>query len=79
MRRGAISFRCSRIASSSTPKSIHWFALETPMPLGEAAEAFGGVAAPARAGERRHARIVPALDVAFLDELDQLALARART
>ena len=42
--------------------------------LGEQAEAFRRVAAPARADQRRHARIVPAVDVLFLDQLDQLAL-----
>ena len=42
--------------------------------LGEEAEAFGREAAAARADERRHPRIVPAVDVVLLDELDQLAL-----
>src|SRR6185436_4490902 len=39
--------------------------------LGEQAKALGGVAAPAAARERGHARVVPAFDVLFLDELDQ--------
>ncbi len=37
---------------------------------------FGRVAAAADAGQRRHARIVPAFDVLVVDELLQLALAR---
>jgi hypothetical protein len=31
MRRGAISFRCSRIDSPSTPKSIRLVAFDTPI------------------------------------------------
>src|SRR5258706_9547242 len=42
--------------------------------LGEEAKALGGEAAPARADERGHARVVPARDVFFLDELDELSL-----
>ena len=38
------------------------------------AEALGRVAAPARADQRRHARVVPAVDVLFFDQLHQLAL-----
>ena len=42
--------------------------------FGEQAETFGRVAAPAGADQRRHARVVPAVDVLFVDQLDQLAL-----
>ena len=42
--------------------------------LGEAAEAGGGEAAAAGTDERRQARVVPAGDVAFIHQLDQLAL-----
>src|SRR5258705_8252620 len=35
---------------------------------------LGGEAAPARADQRGHARVVPTLDVFFLDELDELSL-----
>ena len=42
--------------------------------LGEAAEALGGVAAAAGAGEGGHAGVVPAVDVLAFDELDQQAL-----
>ena len=42
--------------------------------LGEQAKALGRVAAPARRHQRRQARIVPALDMFFRDQLDQLAL-----
>ena len=42
--------------------------------LGEAAEARGGEAAAAGADERGQARVVPAVDMAFVHELDQLAL-----
>ncbi len=44
----------------------------------EIADGRGRVAAAAQAGDRRQARIVPAADVAFLDELQQLALAHHR-
>ena len=40
----------------------------------EQAEALRRVAAPARAHQRGHARIVPAVDVLFLHQLNQLAL-----
>ena len=42
--------------------------------LGEQPESLRREAATARADERRHARIVPAVDVSVLDELEQLAL-----
>lgn len=42
--------------------------------FGKQMEAFGHVAAAARTDQRRHARIVPAGDVLFLNQLDQLAL-----
>src|SRR6266542_2701645 len=42
--------------------------------LREQAKTLGGEAAPARAEERGHARVVPALDVFFLDQLDQFPL-----
>ena len=41
--------------------------------LGEGAEALGRVAAPACAHQRGEARVVPAVDALFLDELDELA------
>ena len=41
--------------------------------LGEQAKALGGVAATARAHQRGQARIVPAFDMFFIDELNQLA------
>ena len=44
--------------------------------LGEDAEALGRVAAAARAGERGHARVVPAVDGLLIDELDQPPLAQ---
>ena len=44
----------------------------------EGADGFGGKAAAADAGERGHARIVPAADALFLHELQQLALAEQR-
>src|SRR6266481_2087491 len=58
MWRGATSFRCSRMQSSRIEKSIQESAF----------------AAPARAHEGGHARIVPAVDALFLDELDELSL-----
>src|SRR6185503_1054255 len=42
--------------------------------LGEETEALGGKAAPARADERGHARVVPAFYMLFFDELDELSL-----
>lgn len=47
-------------------------------PLAEQMNALGREAATADADDRRHARIVPAVDMAFGDELQQLALARDR-
>ena len=44
----------------------------------EIADRFRRVAAAADAGERGHARIVPAAHVAFLHQLQQLALAQQR-
>ena len=44
----------------------------------EVAHGGGGVAAAAHAGQRGHARIVPACDVMLLDQLAQLALAHDR-
>ncbi len=46
--------------------------------VAEPADGFGRVAAAPHAAERRHARVVPAVDVAFVDELQQLALAHHR-
>ena len=46
--------------------------------LGESANRFRGVSAPSQAGQRRHSRIVPAIDVTTLHELEQLALAHDR-
>jgi hypothetical protein len=43
-----------------------------------ARRALGGNAAAAEAGERRHARVVPAGDDLLGDELEQLALAHHR-
>ena len=42
--------------------------------LGKDAEALGRIAAAARAGERGHARVVPAVDDLLLHELDQAPL-----
>src|SRR6266446_6925739 len=58
MRRGATSFRCSRMQSSRIEKSIH----------------ESDFATPARSDEGGHARVVPALNVLSLDKLDQLSL-----
>ena len=44
----------------------------------ELADRRGRVAAPAHAAQRRHARVVPAVDDAVLDELGELALGRDR-
>ena len=49
--------------------------LETPMAPQKLRIASGVIAAPPDAGERGHARIVPAADVAFLHQREQLALA----
>ena len=43
--------------------------------LGQQAQAAGGVATPPQAGDRGHARVVPATDNPFLDQLAQLSLA----
>ena len=43
----------------------------------EGADGLGRKAAAAEAGERGHARIVPAVHALLLHELQQLALARA--
>ncbi len=48
--------------------------LRDPDHLGEVTDALGREAAPAQAGDRRHARIVPAANVALLDEPEQEAL-----
>ena len=50
----------------------------TPIAVAEGADRFRREAAAADAGEGRHARIVPAVDVLFLHELQQLALAEQR-
>src|SRR5574341_1207302 len=42
----------------------------------EIADGLRGVPAPPQAGERRHARIVPASDMALVHQLEQLALAQ---
>ena len=49
--------------------------LLTPVRSAEELQALRRVAAPAQADDGGHARVVPAVDVLLLDELDQLALA----
>ncbi len=46
--------------------------------LAERAEGLGSEAAPAHPGERGHARVVPAIDVSLLDELQEASLAEHR-
>ena len=74
IRRSALVLRSSRITSSSTPISIHESDFDTPIRSLNVRSPDGGIAAPAGADERRHPRIVPAVDVAFLDEFQELAL-----
>ena len=74
MRRGAVSLRCVALAVFEHAVVDPAVGLGHADPLGEAAEAFGRVAAAARADEGGQARIVPAVDVLFFDQLDQLAL-----
>ena len=54
--------------------SIHESDLDTPMRSAKRLKALRREAAAARADERRHPRIVPAVDVPLLDQLDQPAL-----
>src|SRR3979409_888085 len=74
MRRGATSFRCSRMQSSSTENSIQESALATPMRSAKRRKPSGVKPRRARVDERRHARVVPAVPVLLLDELDELPL-----
>ncbi len=60
MRRSARLFRSSRTQCSRSASSTTLAALVTPMRSAEVADRLRRVAAAAQAGERRHARIVPA-------------------
>ena len=53
----------------------HVIGFGDPDALAEIAYGFRGVAPAAQAGYRRHARIVPAVDMAFFHEANELALA----
>src|SRR5688572_30932928 len=46
------------------------------LPLHDALPIFRRVAAPARPGQRRHARIVPAVDVSLADQLKQFSFGK---
>ena len=71
-------FRSSRWKCSSISISTMPLVRETPAEATKARMASGVIAAAAHAGERRHARIVPAVDAALLHQLQQLALAHQR-
>ena len=65
MRRGAVLFRFSRIACSSIATSTRLSARGDADASDEVADRGRRYAAAAQAGERRHARIVPAVNVAL--------------
>ena len=73
-RRGAVRLRTSRIACSSCADLDDAVRLRHADRRRELADPLGRVAAPAHAGDGRHPRVVPALDVAVRDELAQDAL-----
>ena len=56
------------------PMSTTLLALATPMRLDEVADRLGGTPRRRKPGKRRHARIVPAGDVAAAHQLGQHAL-----
>ena len=76
--RGARLLRSSRTACSSSATSTRFSRLATPMRSQNVRIASGVIAAAPHPDDRRHARIVPARDVPFLDEREQLALAHHR-
>ena len=78
MRRGACASRSSRRQPSSIEKSITEFCLLMPTRSTSRRRRRRRVAAAAHALQRRHARIVPAVDQAFADQRHQLALAHHR-
>ncbi len=78
MRRGALASSSSRTQPSSTLNSITRVLLGDAGALPERADRGRRKAAAAHAGQRRHARIVPAVDEAVLHERHQLALAHHR-
>ena len=73
-RRGADRLSTARTAYSSCPILDDAVRLRDADHLGEVADALGREAAPAKAGDRRHARVVPAANPALVDEPEQEAL-----
>ena len=73
--RATRGFRSSRTQCSRQRHVDHAVGLRDADALAEVADRLGRVAAAAQAGDRRHARIVPARDVLALDELQELPLA----
>ena len=68
-RAARVWFRSSRTQCSSSATSTVLLNLVTPIALAEVADRLRRVAAAAHAGDRRHARVVPAADVAVLHQL----------
>ena len=78
MRRGAVLFSTSRTENSSIAEIDHAVGLGDADALDEIAHRLRRHAAAAQPGERRHARIVPAVDVSSRHQLVQHALRQHR-
>ena len=78
MRRSAVLLSTSRIAELEHADIDHAVGLGDADALDEIADRLRRHAAPAQAGERRHARIVPAGDMAAAHQLGQHALGQHR-
>ena len=78
IRRGAVLLRSSRIEASNIADVDEAVGAGDADPLDEVAERFRRHAAPANAGKGRHARIVPAGDMAVADQLGEHALGEDR-
>ncbi len=74
MRRNALLLSASRTENSNMPTSTRLLALATPMRLMKSRIAAGGTPRRRKPGERRHARIVPALHMAAAHQLGEHAL-----
>jgi hypothetical protein len=75
MRRAAVTSRSSRMQFFQHRVVDHAVLLADADAFDQQAQPGRREAAPAQAAQRVHARIVPAVDVAFADQLRQLALA----
>ena len=74
--RGASLVQVLAHAALELAELRHLFLLRGADAAHELEDRFGRIAAAANAGQRRHTRIVPAVDVLVVDELFELALAR---